>query len=87
MLTPLTESAIFLVLTVETGGADAVRDLLADAGIVRSVGSTIGTASCPASSGSGRTRGTELSDDLKPAHSHVALNTIVDETGEHTDRA
>jgi putative iron-dependent peroxidase len=39
VLTPLTEAAIFLVLTVETGGADAVRDLLADsAGIVRSVG-------------------------------------------------
>src|SRR6476619_5076738 len=39
MLTPLTEAAIFLVLTVETGGADTVRDLLADsAGIVRSVG-------------------------------------------------
>jgi putative iron-dependent peroxidase len=38
-LTPLTEAAIFLVLTVETGGADAVPNLLADsAGVVRSVG-------------------------------------------------
>jgi putative iron-dependent peroxidase len=39
VLTPLTEAAIFLVLTIDTGGEDAVRDLLADsAGIVRSVG-------------------------------------------------
>ena len=39
ILTPLTEAAIFLVLTVDPGGEDAVRDLLADAsGIRRSVG-------------------------------------------------
>ena len=39
VLTPLTESAILLVLTVETAGVDAMRDLLAgSAGIVRSVG-------------------------------------------------
>jgi hypothetical protein len=39
VLTPLTESAILLVLTVETGGVDAMRDLLAGfAGIRRSVG-------------------------------------------------
>jgi putative iron-dependent peroxidase len=39
VLTPLTEAAIFLVLTVDSGGEDVVRDLLADsAGIVRSVG-------------------------------------------------
>jgi putative iron-dependent peroxidase len=39
VLTPLTEAAIFLVLTLDTGGQDVVRDLLADsAGIVRSVG-------------------------------------------------
>jgi putative iron-dependent peroxidase len=39
VLTPLTEAAIFLVLTVSTGGEDVVRGLLADsAGIVRSVG-------------------------------------------------
>jgi porphyrinogen peroxidase len=69
VLTPLTESAIFLVLTVETGGADAVRDLLADSGIVRSVGSAIGTASCPVSSGSGRTRGTCFAGS-RPAELH-----------------
>jgi putative iron-dependent peroxidase len=39
VLTPLTEAAIFLVLTLDTGGQDVVRDLLADSsGIVRSVG-------------------------------------------------
>ncbi|HTT86297.1 MAG TPA: Dyp-type peroxidase domain-containing protein, partial [Acidimicrobiales bacterium] len=30
MLTPLTASAVFLVLTVDSGGAPVVRDLLAD---------------------------------------------------------
>ena len=39
VLTPLTEAAIFLVLTVNEGAEDAVRDLLADAsGLKRSVG-------------------------------------------------
>jgi putative iron-dependent peroxidase len=39
VLTPLTEAAIFLVLTVDPGGEALVRDVLADsAGIVRSVG-------------------------------------------------
>src|SRR6266571_5172898 len=39
VLTPLTEAAIFLVLTLDSGGEDVVRDLLADsAGIIRSVG-------------------------------------------------
>ena len=39
VLTPLTESAIFLVLTVDTGAEQAVRELLADvSGLKRSVG-------------------------------------------------
>jgi porphyrinogen peroxidase len=39
VLTPLTEAAIFLVLTVDDGAEDAVRDLLADlSGLRRSVG-------------------------------------------------
>jgi putative iron-dependent peroxidase len=39
VLTPLTEAAIFLVLTVDAGGEDIVRDVLADcAGIVRAIG-------------------------------------------------
>jgi putative iron-dependent peroxidase len=39
VLTPLTEAAIFLVATIDTGGEDAVRALLPDlAGLTRSVG-------------------------------------------------
>jgi putative iron-dependent peroxidase len=39
VLTPITESAIFLILTVDAGGEDVVRDLLSDAaGLRRSVG-------------------------------------------------
>lgn len=39
VLTPLTEAAIFLVVTVDAGAADSIRDLLADtAGLARSVG-------------------------------------------------
>jgi putative iron-dependent peroxidase len=39
VLTPLTEAAIFLVITVDPGAEDVVRDLLADAsGLKRSVG-------------------------------------------------
>jgi putative iron-dependent peroxidase len=39
VLTPLTEAAIFMVVTIDGGAEDAVRDLLADiAGIARSVG-------------------------------------------------
>src|SRR5204863_9047097 len=39
VLTPLTETAIFLVFTVAEGGEETVRDVLADlAGLSRSVG-------------------------------------------------
>ena len=39
VLTPVTEAAIFLVLTVDPGAEDEVRDLLADVGgLRRSVG-------------------------------------------------
>ena len=38
ILTPITEAAIFLTLTVDPGAEDAVRDLLSDAsGLKRSV--------------------------------------------------
>ena len=56
ILTPLTEAAIFLVLTVDPGGEDGVRDLLADlGGLRRSVGFRIpeGELSCVAGIGSG----------------------------------
>ena len=56
VLTPLTESAIFLILTVNSGAEDAVREMLADvSGLVRSVGFRIpeGELSCVVGLGSG----------------------------------
>ena len=56
VLTPLTEAAIFLVLTVNSGAEDAVREMLADvSGLVRSVGFRIpeGELSCVVGLGSG----------------------------------
>ena len=39
VLSPLTAAAVFLVVTINPGGEDAVRDLLGDfAGLQRSVG-------------------------------------------------
>jgi porphyrinogen peroxidase len=71
VLTPLTEAAIFVVLTVDPGAEDAVRDLLADlSGLRRSVGFRIpeGALSCVAGIGS------ELWDRLfggpRPAELH-----------------
>jgi porphyrinogen peroxidase len=55
VLAPLTEAAIFLVLTVNPGGDDGVRELLADvSGLVRSVGFRIpeGELSCVVGLGS-----------------------------------
>ncbi|HEV7679931.1 MAG TPA: Dyp-type peroxidase [Candidatus Dormibacteraeota bacterium] len=55
ILTPLTEAAIFLVLTVDGGGEDTVRDLLPDiAALVRAVGFRIpaGELSCVVGIGS-----------------------------------
>ncbi len=55
VLTPLTEAAIFLVATVDEGGEDAVRELLADvSGLKRSVGFRIpeGELSCVVGIGS-----------------------------------
>jgi len=71
ILTPLTEAAIFLVVTVDRGGEDGVRELLADlGGLRRSVGFRIpeGELSCVAGIGS------ELWDRLftgpRPAELH-----------------
>jgi porphyrinogen peroxidase len=55
VLTPLTEAAIFLVLTIEVGGEQATRDLLLDlSGLKRSVGFRIpeGELTCVAGIGS-----------------------------------
>ena len=60
MLTPLTAAAIFLVVTIDPGGEDVVRELLADlAGLERTVGfrAPDGRAG-PASPASVRTPGT-----------------------------
>jgi porphyrinogen peroxidase len=56
VLTPLTEAAIFLVLTVDLGADDVIRDLLADvSGLRRSVGFRIpeGELTCVVGLGSG----------------------------------
>ena len=56
VLTPLTEAAIFLVLTVDSGAEDETRELLADvSGLKRSVGFRIpeGELSCVVGLGSG----------------------------------
>jgi putative iron-dependent peroxidase len=56
VLAPLTEAAIFLVLTVNPGGEDELRELLADvSGLKRSVGFRIpeGELSCVVGLGSG----------------------------------
>jgi putative iron-dependent peroxidase len=72
LLKPLTEAAIFLVLTVARGAEDAVRDLVADvAGLTRSVGfrAPEGELSCVTGIGS------DLWDRLfggpRPARLHV----------------
>ena len=55
VLNPLTAAAIFLVLTIDPGGEEAVRDLLADlAGLQRAVGFRVpdGQLSCVAGIGS-----------------------------------
>ncbi len=72
VLSPLTESAIFLVLTVDAGAEDAVRDVLADASALRrSVGFRIpeGELSCIVGIGPelwDRTFGTPRPAELHP---------------------
>ena len=55
VLSPLTAAAVFLVVTINPGGEDAVRDLLGDlSGLQRSVGFRIpeGKLACVAGVGS-----------------------------------
>ena len=72
VLSPLTESAIFLVLTVDAGAQDAVRDILADVSALRrSVGFRIpeGELSCIVGIGTelwDRTFGTPRPAELHP---------------------
>ncbi len=71
VLTPLTEAAIFLVLTVDSGGELEIRELLADvSGLKRSVGFRIpeGELSCVVGIGSGLWD--RLFGDPRPAGLH-----------------
>jgi putative iron-dependent peroxidase len=71
VLTPLTESAIFLVVIVETGGEEVVRDLLADiSGLKRSVGFRIPDAELSCVTGLGSDLWDRLFGDPKPAGLH-----------------
>ncbi len=71
VLTPLTESAIFLVAVVETGGEEVVRDLLADiSGLKRSVGFRIPDAELSCVTGLGSDLWDRLFGDRKPAGLH-----------------
>jgi putative iron-dependent peroxidase len=72
VLTPLTEAAIFLVVTADAGADDGVRDLLADVpGLTRSVGFRVpeGTLSCVV--GIGSALWDRLVAGPRPARLHV----------------
>ena len=71
VLTPLTNTAIFLVLTLDPGAEDEVRDLLTDvAGLTRSVGFRVpeGALTCVVGIGSGLWD--RLFDGPRPADLH-----------------
>jgi putative iron-dependent peroxidase len=71
VLTPITEAAIFLALTVNSGAEDGVRELLADvSGLKRSVGFRIpeGELSCVVGVGSGLWE--RLCGEQRPAGLH-----------------
>jgi putative iron-dependent peroxidase len=82
VLTPLTEAAIFLVLTIAPGGEDQVRDLIADvSGLTRSVGFRIpeGGLTCVAGIGA------RAWDPLFGAPRPAALHPLPELAGaEHT---
>jgi porphyrinogen peroxidase len=78
VLTPLTEAAIILVLTVDAGAEDEVRDLLADvAGLSRSVGFRVpdGELACVVGIGS------EFWDRLFPGPRPAGLHPFRELTG------
>jgi porphyrinogen peroxidase len=74
VLTPLTESAIFLVLTVQPGGEGVVRDLLADvSGLKRSVGFRIPEGELSCVTGLGSELWDRLFGEPRPAGLHPFL--------------
>jgi porphyrinogen peroxidase len=71
VLTPLTEAAIFLVLTVDSGAEDAVRDVLADlSGLKRSVGFRIPEGELNCVTGIGSALWDRLFNEPRPAGLH-----------------
>ena len=71
VLAPLTTAAIFMVLTIEPGGEDAVRDLLADwAGLQRSVGFRVPEAPLACVAGIGSDAWDRLFSGPRPAELH-----------------
>ena len=65
MLTPLTAAALFLVVTIDPGGEDVVRGLLADlSGLERTVGFRVPTAGLALVTGIGSDAWSRLSRDL-----------------------
>jgi porphyrinogen peroxidase len=71
ILTPLTESAIFLVATVDAGSDDAVRAALSDiAGLARSVGFRIPEGALTCVTGIGSALWDRLFDGPRPAGLH-----------------
>ncbi|MCB8910822.1 Dyp-type peroxidase [Rhodococcus rhodochrous] len=71
ILTPLTEAAIFLVVTVDEGAEDTVRDLLEDlSGLRRSVGFRIPEGGLSVVTGIGSDMWDRLFDGPRPAELH-----------------
>jgi putative iron-dependent peroxidase len=71
VLTPLTRSAIFLVLTIDEGGEEAVRDLLADlAALERSVGFRVPDGHLAVVAGIGSAAWDRLFSGSRPAGLH-----------------
>ena len=71
ILTPLTEAAIFLTVTIDPNGEDMVRELLGDvSGLRRSVGFRIPEAELTCVTGIGRSAWDRLFSSPRPAHLH-----------------
>jgi porphyrinogen peroxidase len=71
VLTPLTESAVFLVLTIASGGEATVRDVLSDLGAVqRTVGFRVPTAGLAVVAGIGSEAWDRLYSGPRPADLH-----------------
>ncbi len=82
ILTPLTEAAVFLILTVEPGAEDEVRDVLADvSSLTRSVGFRVHEGALTSVVGVGSAVWDRLFGFPRPAHLH-ALRPV--QGAEHT---